>query len=266
MTPHVTVFESRATVGLVPPESRPRIPGPVTSVTIHWNGPAVKITVAHAHSMCRKFWRGIQKFHMETRDWDDIAYTIGVCIHGVAMAGRGRGVRTAANGTKQGNDTSYAIYGLIGEGEQPSDAMLHAILDVAEALEQTRLRPHDFWKATGCPGSLKAWILAGHPRPQSGSTPTDPEEDDVYVIKYGAGPNDARVRRAQKVLDAAAKAAGVGDDVLAPSRKSDGSFDGHYGPNVRDVVNTLAARADLPQDGDTGMDVLVLDYCRNWLR
>lgn len=261
---HVTTFESRAVVGLAPPESRPRIPGPVTSVTIHWNGPAVKIRPEHAHSMCREFWRGVQRFHMRTRGWADIAYTVGVCQHGIVMAGRGIGVRTAANGTNQGNSTSYAIYGLIGEGETPSDAMKHAILDAAKALGQSRLRPHDFWKATGCPGSLKSWVVAGAPRPSSGTTPTDPEEDDVFVIKYGAGPNDPRVVRAQKVIHAAARAAGMGE-VLTKSRKSDGSWDGHYGPDTRDAVNALAARAGLAQEGDQGMDVLVLDYCRNWL-
>lgn len=191
MTSFTTVFESRATVGLVPPESRPRIPGPVSSVTIHWNGPAVKITVAHAHSMCREFWRGVQRFHMNSRGWADIAYTVGVCQHGIVMAGRGIGVRTAANGTQLGNDTSYAIYGLIGEGEIPSDAMKHAILDAAEALGQSKLRPHDFWKATGCPGTLKSWVLAGAPRP-GGSTPApapSPEEIDMALQD---GPDIAR--------------------------------------------------------------------------
>lgn len=183
MTPHRTVFESRETVGLVPPRSAPRIPGPVTSVTVHWNGPAVRIPAVRGHAGCRAFWRQVQKFHMHDRGWSDIAYTVGVCIHGVVMAGRGLGVRTAANGTNLGNNSSYAIYALLGEGEVPSDAMLHAILDAAIALGQSTKRPHDFWKATGCPGVLKSWVLAGAPRPSGGTPPTPPE--DAMALQDG---------------------------------------------------------------------------------
>ena len=38
---------------------------------------------------------------------------------------------------------------------------------------------------------------------------------------------------------------------------------GHDGDEV--AVDGMARRAGLPQDGEVGMDVLVLDYCRSWL-
>jgi len=89
------------------------------------------------------------------------------------------------------------------------------------------------------------------------------EEDDVYVVKYGeSGP---RVMRAQIVLRAAGERAGLGD--LLPKFGTDGD----YGDETADAVNKMAARVTgrgmkgLPQEGETGMDILVLDYCRNWL-
>ena len=83
------------------------------------------------------------------------------------------------------------------------------------------------------------------------------QEDDVYVVR--SGQSDDRVRRAQVVLRAAGEAAGEGD--LLPRFGADGD----YGGETASAVNVMARRAKLPEDGDTGMDVLVLDFCRNWL-
>lgn len=89
------------------------------------------------------------------------------------------------------------------------------------------------------------------------------EEDDVYVVRYGQA--DERVKRAQVVLRAAGEKAGLGD--LLPRFGADGG----YGDETADAVNRMAARMkghgiQFPQDGRIGMDVLLLDYCRNWLR
>lgn len=87
--------------------------------------------------------------------------------------------------------------------------------------------------------------------------PAPVEEDDVYVVRYNQrGP---RVRRAQAVLQVAGQKAGLGE--LLPRH----GVDGHYGAETAAAVDRLAKRAGLDAEGDTGMDVLVLDYCRNWL-
>jgi hypothetical protein len=83
------------------------------------------------------------------------------------------------------------------------------------------------------------------------------EEDDVYVVKYDQrGP---RVARTQRVLQAAGRKAGMGD--LLPRW----GVDGHYGAETAAAVDQMAVKAGLDPEGRTGMDVLVLDYCRNWL-
>jgi hypothetical protein len=96
-------------------------------------------------------------------------------------------------------------------------------------------------------------------RPQPTPTPVArPQEDDVYVVK--ANEKGLRVTRAQKVLQAAGKKADLGD--LLPRSGPDGV----YGAETVTAVNKMAAKAQLPQDGHVGFDVLLLDYCRNWLR
>lgn len=86
-----------------------------------------------------------------------------------------------------------------------------------------------------------AWGLTAH------------EEDDVTVVKFGD--EGLRVERAQRILMAAGKAL---DLDLLPEHGPDGS----YGDETADAVDAIADRAGLPQDGDIGMDILVLDYCR----
>lgn len=83
---------------------------------------------------------------------------------------------------------------------------------------------------------------------------TTTEEDDVYVVK--SGQSDDRVARAQKILKAAGEAGGLGD--LLPRYGADGD----YGTETAKAVDAIAAKAGLPLEGDLGMDVLVLDYCR----
>lgn len=154
-------FESRATVGLVAPVSRPAIPGPVEGTGVHYNGRALGLLSLPSHEQCRGVWRFIQRFHMgnnhpnpyaDGRHWHDIAYSFGVCPHEVVMAGRGHGVRTAANGTKEGNDGWYGGMLLIGGTEAPTDGMLLAFAEAARGFGAPFLRPHSWFKSTACPG------------------------------------------------------------------------------------------------------------------
>jgi hypothetical protein len=82
---------------------------------------------------------------------------------------------------------------------------------------------------------------------------TATEEDDVYVVKHGD--QGERVARAQTILQAAGRTLNL---ELLPKHGTDGG----YGPETAAAVDTIAKRAKLPAAGDTGMDVLVLDYAR----
>lgn len=169
------VVESRHTLRLRAAKGRPRIPGPIRGTTIHYNGPALGLR-GEPHLKCQQAWRAIQKFHMDDRGWWDVAYTDAVCHHGIVLAGRGEGVRTAANGTDEGNNHWYALFALIGDNEGTNAAMLSALRRRADQLAPGGdIVPHHHHKATRCPGpALTLWTETGAPDPYA-----TPEEDVV---------------------------------------------------------------------------------------
>lgn len=179
-------FESRATIGLVAPDSRPAIPGPIYGTGVHYvGGNRLGLFRAH-HTKCREKQRDIQHFHMETKEWADFAYTFSVCPHDIVLAGRGAGVRTAANGTQWGNDHWYAGLFLIGGDEEPTDGMLRAFTEAVNGLKASSLRPHSAFKSTACPGDpTRGKIVNG-----AFNIPIIPEEEDMQVDSLTEGALD----------------------------------------------------------------------------
>lgn len=171
MTARIAGFDSREALGLARPRSVSRRITPERGgCAAHYGGPAQRLT--GGHEQCRKRWREWQAYHMgPQRGWSDIAYTGGFCDHGFALAGRGFGVRTAANGVNSANDGFYAFCWLGGEGESPTRAALDAFeWWVREAREHGRAGPvvkaHQEFKQTACAGgalSAYARTLSGRP-------------------------------------------------------------------------------------------------------
>lgn len=157
----MATLESRATVGLRAAKSRPRIPGPVRGTTAHYNGPKMFMK-GKPHSHCRERWRGVQLFHIVKNGWADVAYSAAVCHHEIAMEGRGPGVRTAANGTNAGNNAWYAIFFMVGEGEEPSVEMLRAAEWYARVhLKAPLWNRHTDHKPTACAGPVNKYVVNG---------------------------------------------------------------------------------------------------------
>lgn len=188
MVARITGFVTRASAGLRPPESvshniQPQLGG----AAVHYGGPAQNLG---SHASCVRRWRGWQDQHVDVKGWVDIAYTGGFCQHGYAFAGRGHGVRTAANGTDAGNDAYHAYVWLGGDGEIPTTKALDA-LDwwLAEGRRVgnngNRVRPHRSFKSTACPGNLlvahctlrdrKPIPMPTTPAPAPAPAPTPPE-------------------------------------------------------------------------------------------
>lgn len=91
-----------------------RAPVCSTPLTDGLKGLAVHYSAADAdeqrnHANCAGRVKGIQRFHMDTNGWCDIAYNHLFCIHGVVFEGRGFGKRSAANGTNTGNSQFFAV-------------------------------------------------------------------------------------------------------------------------------------------------------------
>ena len=134
-------------------------------VAVHYSG--MNADEQAKHRNCAARVRAIQRFHMETRGWFDIAYSWVVCKHGFVFRGRGIGKRTAANGTAAANDRYYAVC-FLGDDtkgrDDVTDAGRQALVGVLRFVDRQiparmRVRPHSDFVATGCPGTeLRAFI------------------------------------------------------------------------------------------------------------
>lgn len=150
-------FYSRAELGMQAPRSVSyRVDPGRGGVAVHYGGAAQNID---SEARARAVWLGWQRFHRNTRNWADIAYTAGFDNWGNVYAGRGFGVRTAAQGTNDGNNRYYAFVWLGGGNEKPSREALEALnwlIDEArrEGGAGLDVRPHSSFKSTSCPGSL----------------------------------------------------------------------------------------------------------------
>jgi hypothetical protein len=124
----------------------------------------------------------------------DIAYTGGYCQHGFAFAGRGFGVRTAANGTDDANQRYYAFVWLGCSGDEQASAEAVDALEwwIGEARRAgaagTDVQPHGALYSTDCPGPyLKAQAarLRGVPVPVTPPPAPAPKPLGPVVIERG---------------------------------------------------------------------------------
>lgn len=109
-----------------------------------------------------------QDFHIDTRRWTDIAYNVAVDQAGRVWEGRGFDRRDGATSGMGG--VSFSVLAILGNNEQPSDAMKAGILRVfAEANRRTPAAArsiHSRFVSTSCPGdALRRWGNAGFPAP-----------------------------------------------------------------------------------------------------
>ena len=161
-----------------------RLPS-VKGFAVHWEGPAMG---SFPHAECAAKVRGIQRFHMDSRGWVDLAYNFIPCAHGFVFEGRGWHARSAANGTNAGNDSYWAACYLGGQGDPFTEQAKQAYTDLfAEGRRRvqnaTDVKPHSFFKATACPGdAIRRWIASGVPVPQPA-----PEVEPMYELSLPPG-------------------------------------------------------------------------------
>ena len=153
---------SRSQWGARPPRATTAlVPSQVRGIAVHYT--AMDADRVHDHAGCAARVRGIQRFHMDTRSWNDIAYSWLVCQHGYVFEGRGWGVRTAANGTNDGNNGYHAVCFLGGDTDRDdvTAAGRDALGRVLRAAPGGDVKPHSFFTTTTCPGDeLRAYVEA----------------------------------------------------------------------------------------------------------
>jgi hypothetical protein len=162
---------TRAKWGARPPVRVDKLPpAAVMALAVHYSASNADEQAEHAN--CAGRVRAIQRFHMETRGWNDVAYNHLVCKHGYTFQGRGIGVRSAATGPANG--FTYAVCFLGDDTPGRDDVTNAGRVAIAHLLAFVRERTgrfvpakgHRDYMATSCPGNqLYAWlrVLSGPP-------------------------------------------------------------------------------------------------------
>nr|WP_229806135.1 peptidoglycan-binding protein [Microbispora rosea] len=177
--------------------------------------------------------------------------TMVACPHRKVFVGRGPGHLPAANGPGL-NSGHYAVLGLVGNAGlvQPTDGVLHAILDAVEYLRAKggagkEIKGHRDGYSTDCPGGpLYAWIKKGAPRPGAAQPQPEPKPGPRPTRKW-----PGRLLKYPPVMR--------GDDVRAWQARMkalgyDLAVDGAYGPESRDVCRKFQRDRRLDVDGIVG--------------
>lgn len=245
-------FLSRADLGLRAPESVSYNIDRDAGLTLHYGGEG---SAPADHDGCIDTWRRWQNYHMDTRGWVDIAYTFGFCDHGFVLAGRGFGVRTAANGTNDGNQRSLAACWIGGAASTPSPQAL----DAADWLiaESRRLGgrrdvwAHSDWKSTGCPGDL----LRAHARSRSGvdigAPAPAPVPSPAPAPAPAPTPPSSGPQREPHALGVAKR--GMNTPYVHLVQQAAGmSSVGLFGPRTETAVKNLQRRLGVKADGMFG--------------
>lgn len=243
MTARIVGFVTRAEAGLVKPNSYSRNISPERGgAAVHYGGPAQGID---NHPECLGVWRGWQRFHLG-KGWADIAYTGGFCDHGYALAGRGHGVRTAANGTNDGNQRFHAYVWLGGKGETPTELALDALdwwLQEGRTTGGNGLQviEHKVFTGTECPGpSLieRARARNGKPIPPPSQPAETVEFDMARLPVLQPGAKGFHVMLMQKALEC-----------HTHDLSQEGGADGVHGPGSQRELNSFKAARGLPGNG-----------------
>lgn len=149
----------RSQWGARPPESvtpRKRWKG----VVVHWFGSP---RAAKTHGGCPGLLRSVQRSH-QAGEFNDIAYNLAVCPHGVVYEGRGLKAQTGANGTTAANRDYGSVVVMIGKGDRFTDEAKVALkLAIAHVRRQPNVgrevRRHGEFTGSECPGAeIGKWV------------------------------------------------------------------------------------------------------------
>lgn len=133
---------------------------------VHWAALAVKpSTTGGVAAACQ----ALQRYHMTTRGWVDIAYTaLAVALpDGTPVVAWGRGPGVAGAHTRGHNTASHGVCWLGGPLTRLTPADLDAVWAAVRLIEQAGfdirpLRPHRAVRQTACPGDqLASWAERG---------------------------------------------------------------------------------------------------------
>lgn len=128
------------------------------NLTVHWNGPSVAkvpkdLTLLKADA----------RFHVETRGWDGLSYHYGVGRDGQQYWCRDQLALLAHSGVAQGNNESYSVLIITGEGDNIPPIQYVSLEDIirVQNIAPRWVLGHQEWpRLTACPGPLLMRWLA----------------------------------------------------------------------------------------------------------
>ena len=210
----------------------------ITIVDLHW--PASGMAIGTEPRSVASALRAWQRFHMDSRGWNDIAYNVAVDLAGRVWMLRGWDVQ---DGGVSGLKTDVTVLSVLGTGERSTEAMRRSILWCFAEFERRKGGPlrrswHGALSSTSCPGpELTAWGRAGFPAPAV--IPEVPPRVSVPKID-GVKPREIDWRAPSK------------DFIKIVQEISGASTDGIRGPQTIAAVKRLQKRLGVTQDGHFG--------------
>ncbi|VEN36681.1 unnamed protein product [Callosobruchus maculatus] len=157
---------SRKEWGAVPPKSvKPLEQNPPLYIVVHHSASPI----CTSEDACKRSIRGVQRYHMENRGWEDIGYNFMIGGDGNIYEGRGWGVHGAHDPRHNANSLGVCLFGNFEETE-PLDVQLEALKKFISCAASTnkvkvdyRLIGHKQSKPTLCPGKNLFKIIKTYP-------------------------------------------------------------------------------------------------------
>lgn len=190
----MVTIHPRSDWGARAPTSRRKVTNLTNGWFWHWLGVGFPKS-----SSDEQILQSIQRYHMDTKGWTDVAYSFAVGRDAEAYELRGWDI--SGGHTRGYNSTSMAICFLIGEGESPTPEMFRTAWAImAERPEVTRLRAHRDVGTTSCPGDEIAAEIINQTY----------KEDEDMAKSYTQAEAEGIVKRAyQGILGRVADAPGL---------------------------------------------------------
>jgi hypothetical protein len=153
-----------------------------------------------SHRRCERFWQGVYDWHTganpsSPHNWSDIAYSFGICRHGIRFEGLGWNRDQFAGGTDQVTDNLmyrdrywYSVLCFLGGDEEPTAEMLHGVLLLLRDGRESgrcgnRVIPHNLVRNKPCPGpTLTAWAYGYDNQPLTDPPLPQPAKKGKHMI------------------------------------------------------------------------------------
>lgn len=240
------ILESRTTTGLIKPDHVGTNVWPQRGgVAIHWAGDHQGISSSTPHATCRIRLRAWQEYHMDGHGWSDLAYNWVICQHAIVMVGRGWGVRSAANGSNDGNDRYLAACWMGGTSDPgPSASVLDTFGSLIQEVRRrgagVDVQPHQHFFGTTCPGKSLTAMTAAWRAKKFPAVPAFPLPPGYYF-----GPRSGPVQSVSGYYSHRA-------DLAVWQARVGLAGDGLYGPLTAAAARRVQASHHLPTNGLVG--------------